>query len=359
MSSMCENFRVSHVLTVGHMPPPVTGENICRFRICDQLQKLGITVTNVRRGDSSAWSGYYTAVVLLPGESWRGTVADVLLSTIWGARRVPVYWYFHNRSWKRFAALPAFLWNRIAAIRPVMITGDLHKVFARKGMKSFLLRNAPEPMFSVADGPKAFTKRLVFVGRVGRSKGFYDAFDVFKQLYDLDEQWRLDVYGSGDDVRSLVAPYGSAVTLHGWTDGERKRRGYEEGGIVLFPSRYKNETSPMVIIEALSQGVPVVAYDVGGVAEMLTQDGKRAGIALRDSEQNSEGIIRSIQAIAQGYEEYSRNALALFTELFGPERYAREVAELFAPILEGLPKNRSEAATNATAHQPSASVHEG
>lgn len=344
---------------VGHMPPPVTGENICRFRLCDQLRSAGVKVTNVRRFDRDAWTGVRGAVVLLPGQSWRGSVADVLLTLVWGARGVPVYWYFHNRSWKRFAFVPARFWRSIAAVRPILITGAIHRVFAKKGMKAALLRNAPEPMFSVTSDAKAFKKRLVYVGRVCRSKGFYDALEVFRQLYELDEHWRLDVYGTGHDVRSLVAPYGSAVTLHGWTDGEKKRRGYEEGGIVIFPSRYKNETSPMVIIEALSQGVPVVAYDVGGVAEMLTHDGKRAGIALRESEQNSDGIIRSIQAIAQGYEEYSRNALALFTELFGPERYAREVAELFAPILEGLPKNRSEAATNATAHQPSASVHEG
>ncbi len=315
------------------MPPPITGENICRSRLCDQLIENAGHVINARRFDREAWVGETKAVIVLPGQSWRGTVADVLLTVVWGWRGIPVYWYFHNRSWRRFAAVPAFVWNRVASIRPVMITGDLHKVFARKGMKSFLLRNAPEPLFQAASEPKSFKKRLVYVGRICRSKGFYAAIEVFQKLYDLDEQWTFDVYGSGDDVSEMLAPYGRAVTLHGWTNGEQKRAGYQAGGIVLFPSQYRNETSPMVIIEALSQGVPIVAYDVGGIAEMLRNGRRMGGLALRKSDQNVDGIIAGIHMIAQHYESYSRDALTLFTELFGPERYARQVTELFSEFL--------------------------
>src|SRR5690606_29925714 len=125
------------LLVVGHMPPPVTGENICRFRLCEELSALGGAVVNVRRFDREAWSGTPDAVLLLPGQSWRGTLADVALTLLWGRRGVPVYWYFHNRSWMRFALVPSAIWKRVASIRPVLITGSIHKVFAKKRMKAF------------------------------------------------------------------------------------------------------------------------------------------------------------------------------------------------------------------------------
>jgi len=59
--------------------------------------------------------------------------------------------------------------------------------------------------------------------------------------------------------------------------GEHKERFYRQLDVFLFPTNYANEAEPLVIYEAMRQGVHVIACDRGSIAEML-RDG--AGLAF-------------------------------------------------------------------------------
>ena len=43
--------------------------------------------------------------------------------------------------------------------------------------------------------------------------------------------------------------------------------------VFLFPSRYRNEAEPLVVIEAIQVGVPVFAFDRGCIAEIIRTNG--------------------------------------------------------------------------------------
>jgi glycosyltransferase involved in cell wall biosynthesis len=70
------------------------------------------------------------------------------------------------------------------------------------------------------------------------------------------------------------------VRFAGPCSGEDLDRSYESADLFVLPSR--GETYGMVVAEALAHGLPVVAADVGGVAETLGHgtDGGRPGLLV-------------------------------------------------------------------------------
>jgi glycosyltransferase involved in cell wall biosynthesis len=59
------------------------------------------------------------------------------------------------------------------------------------------------------------------------------------------------------------------VSLVGSVDGERKAQLLREAAVFLFPSRYRFECQPLVVLEALAAGTPVVATRIGVLGETI------------------------------------------------------------------------------------------
>lgn len=323
--------RSPEFLFIGRLPPPVTGENICRRRLREAVEAAGFGVRDVQRHDRGAWTGAPLAVVLINGHSLRGSLIDFLLTLWWGSQGRPVFWYFHNRSWRRFARVPAILWPMRDWPRPIVITRAIYETFADRGYEPVLMRNAAEPIFSPRKEPQLPKHRLVFVGRLHNAKGFYTALEVFKRLREIDDRWIFDIYGSGDDVGEKIKPLGSSVHLHGWVTDEQKLNAYTKGGIIIFPSL--SEVLPMVIIEAFSQAIPAVASSVGGIPEMIGEGHGSAGIVVRDGSVAS--YVAAVQRVLGDYNQYSESALRVFNLEYNEERFQRQVRKIFGAYLCG------------------------
>lgn len=116
---------------------------------------------------------------------------------------------------------------------------------------------------------------IVFVGGVTRSKGVDVLLDVVEQALD-DERWRgwsVGLLGPTPDqglvkrATELDRRSPGRVRLLGPTFGEDKARMMARAGVFVLPSR--KEGMPLVVLEAMSQGVPCVVSEVGSVPEMI------------------------------------------------------------------------------------------
>lgn len=117
--------------------------------------------------------------------------------------------------------------------------------------------------------------QLTAVGRLTPQKGFDLLLQAFAKIASDFPDWRLVIWGEGPDREALErarARLGleAGVSLPGLT--EDAGGWIERTGIFVLSSRY--EGMPNVLLEAMTAGLPVVAFDCpAGPAELL-EDGR-------------------------------------------------------------------------------------
>ena len=112
--------------------------------------------------------------------------------------------------------------------------------------------------------------RLLFVGRIVRTKGVRDAIRALALVRDLPVV--LDVVGDGNDLpacKSVAKELGiaSRISFHGWQPRERVNELYRLADVFLFPS-YR-EPGGNVAFEAMSYGLPLIVSDLGGPGNVV------------------------------------------------------------------------------------------
>lgn len=116
--------------------------------------------------------------------------------------------------------------------------------------------------------------RILTVASLFRDKGLIEMVSALETLRDLDWSWKiigddgLDAEFAAELRRRLK---GSAiqerVSLLGALPPEQVEAAYDRADIFALPSRF--ETCSMVTMEAMARGLPVVAFRVGGIPELL------------------------------------------------------------------------------------------
>jgi glycosyltransferase involved in cell wall biosynthesis len=110
---------------------------------------------------------------------------------------------------------------------------------------------------------------ILFLGLVGQSKG---VFDLIHATSLLRGNFLLTICGEGeiDIARKLVTSLGleGKVVFPGWVRGNEKDELFARTRIFVLPSY--DEGVPIVVLEAMSWAVPVVATLVGGTPEIVS-----------------------------------------------------------------------------------------
>lgn len=123
----------------------------------------------------------------------------------------------------------------------------------------------PAPLAPGSPGGTA----LLSVGAVTALKGYDVLAAALAELDDLT--WTCRGVGSTSVEPGFAAGLGDVVRLTGPLTREQLDATYAEADLLVLASR--SESYGMVVTEALARGLPVVASDVGGVAEALDGGG--------------------------------------------------------------------------------------
>lgn len=160
------------------------------------------------------------------------------------------------------AAISSFgrsqLWRRV----PSTEWSKVHVV--RCGLDSTFLAEEPSP---VPDVP-----RVVCVGRLHEQKGQALLVEAVARVAKSGTPIELVLVGGGEleqELRAAVARHGveKHVRFTGWASGDVVRREVEGGRAMVLPSFA--EGLPVVIMEALALGRPVLTTYVAGIPELV------------------------------------------------------------------------------------------
>lgn len=135
------------------------------------------------------------------------------------------------------------------------------------------------------DGPPSASHRLMFAGRLAEEKGVASLVALLPHLESLG--LHLDVFGDGPRYDDLARSANANLTLHGFQDRSIVAEAMRHARALLFPSTWY-EGEPGVVLEAMAAGLPVVSRSLGGLGELLGDD----GVTIRD--EGPDGLWRTL-----------------------------------------------------------------
>ena len=176
------------------------------------------------------------------------------------------------------------------------------------------------------------TRRLLFVGRLMAQKGIELLLDA---LAALPRDVGLDVVGDGPDRAALEARaaelgVSGRVTFHGAVKQFELPALYRRAAALVVPS--SEEGLGLVAVEAQLCETPVVAFDSGGLPDVIQHD--RTGILV--GQQNSAALgaaIAGLLARADGGASLAGAGRLHALSTFAPESVARRYAEIYRDVV--------------------------
>ena len=157
---------------------------------------------------------------------------------------------------------------------------------------------------------------LLTVGRLSIEKGHHIAIQAIANLADSSPNLEYNIVGEGPEKANLNAlidklKLKSKVKLHGMVTSEELKSFYSKAHIFVLPSidlhdGYHVETQGVVIQEAQSSGIPVIASKTGGIPEVIIHS--ETGFLFEEN--NHLDLSDKIKQLVQDPALYHRISLA-------------------------------------------------
>lgn len=191
---------------------------------------------------------------------------------------------------------------------------------------------------------------VLFIGRFDRTKGADVMIEAFVEILKSRPQAKLsfvgaDTFGLKDDAgkywrmeefaANRLGAQRERVQLLGRVPHDELAKLRQSASVLVHPSRY--ETFGIAVLEACSQGMPIVASSVGGIPEILEDEGTALLFPSEDRLALARGVCRVLEdgALARRLGE---NARADYRKRFLPERVAKLSLEFYQSVLDRVQK---------------------
>ena len=201
----------------------------------------------------------------------------------------------------------------------------------RKYVKTRVIKNVVHPnlMRKMSD---LQSKRIVFVGRLVEQKGVFDLLEIWKKVHQKHPDWYLDIYGDGElrkKLEKIIKSLKIGICLHSPVFDIFKR--YAESSMLLLTSLY--EPFGLVMPEAMSCGLPVVAFDCPDGPSLFIKDGKNGFLVKnRDVSAFSDRVCCLIDSLE--LRKQMGIAALQSSVYFAPEHIMPQWISLFKELLE-------------------------
>ncbi len=123
--------------------------------------------------------------------------------------------------------------------------------------------------------PHKQLKTIGFISNISAEKGILTFLDIAQACEQEDLPVSALIAGpyESDPIRLQVENHIhslSSVRAIGPQYGDDKARFFAQIDVLIFPTNYKNEAEPLILYEAMENGIPVITYGRGCIADRLS-----------------------------------------------------------------------------------------
>lgn len=181
------------------------------------------------------------------------------------------------------------------------------------------------------DTPPRISNKLLFLGRVIRTKGVLEAAQAIGILRANGFDVTLDFAGPGDE--SFIAEVNKYpdVNYLGLLEKDELPEVIAEAGALIVPS-IGEEGLPLCIFEAFVFGTPVIASDRGGTLEVLDDGVNGINIGRSVTAESIVSAVRRFYSVETEIREHMLNHIGDYRERFSSQRMVAEFDQLFTEV---------------------------
>lgn len=259
-------------------------------------------------------------------------------------KKVPIIFTVHGfhgelKNWDYW--LCARLCNKFAA-RVITVAVAEEKILLNKGIRKDLvqtvLNGVPDPLtahYEISEEMKKLENKTVIgaVARLETTKGVHFLLEAFAKINREYPSTHLIVIGAGSKEAELkvlaekldIMPW---VTFTGYRQNVHQYLRYFT--IFVIPSLH--EAHPLVLMEAMGHGKPIVATTVGGIPEVI-KDGENGLLVPPGDAGGLEKAIGRLLKDNDLQKELGENARRVYEREFTVERMLKETGRVYELIL--------------------------
>lgn len=211
--------------------------------------------------------------------------------------------------------------------------------------KVFVLPNFIDPLpdletFDMRDNKKMVN--ITYLGNLLESKGIFDLLEAIKIVQgknNADVKFTVNIAGLFGFTEKHIEKFNlylkelNKVNYLGQvTDEKKKYEVLKNTDIFVFPSWYWYEGQPLVILEAMACGLPIISTkDVGVIDETVIDGVNGILVEKRNVEQLANAILKLVQdkdlRVKMGKESLRR-----FQEFYNPQKHIEKFKEILNSI---------------------------
>lgn len=356
------------VFVIAAMPPPVHGQSAvtanivnmltqasCRTILADtsperlerslayhliRMRKLSVAVLRLFAASFQRSKRMYTVV-----ESGAGIAYNLLAVLLYRALGYELFLHHHTaryvRGRNRLVALLTTLAGRkaIHIILSDHMAADIRSRYpAIKRTQTLHNARNVEPFDRTRPSDEC-RLRLGLLANLSTEKGLDTAIAAGLAAAEAGLDVKLILAGPPGDPAasstiSRICRDADLFEYRGPVYGQAKRAFFEEIDVFLFPTRYAHEAQPLVVLEAMAAGVPVIAAERGYIAELMRGCGTVVP-ADADFSTASVALLRTWSADRSALYEAGERSRARFDQLM------RISERQFQTLLEAISVDRS------------------
>jgi glycosyltransferase involved in cell wall biosynthesis len=184
--------------------------------------------------------------------------------------------------------------------------------------------------------------RILFVGGLNEGKGILEILKTARALREREspefEMLLVGAWASGEFEAEATAyieehQLGELVAFGGVLKGDDKWQAYADADVFFFPSHYASENFPLVLIEAMACGLPIVSTNWRGIPQLVDGSGCATLCEPRSTGEFADaiGALLSDQALREQMGKRSRNHYA---DHFTEAKFISTMEEIFTGVCQ-------------------------
>ena len=332
------------ILFLGPLPPPHMGMSIVNEYLINLLKKKydieAISINSERLNHHSLFSRFIKFFkffnslnkIIISLALYRNNIKYIFLSLSGGAGKFfDILYLFlfklfnlkiiiHHHSLKHFdnSILLSYLLRISKNNEHIVLCSNM-----KNKLESFSIKNIHIISNSLIIEEKtnqSFKKKLKYIGYLGNietQKGIYDFIKIANYYEKKNTNFKFLIAGPFKNY-SEKKKYNELINDLSNTDylgkllNQEKEKFYKKIDLLIYPT--KNDAEPLVILESMSFGIPIIATNIGCINNLIIEE-KNGRLVNDNFVDKSIKLINELAIDKEMISHYSKNAYKRFSEL--------------------------------------------